>query len=58
MQADLADPHAGFNVIVREMAHKLDAWDGALDGTPPLPRDAQCAWARDFKYASALASRP
>ncbi len=51
MQADLADPHASFNVIVHEMAHKLDALDGAPDGTPPLPRDAQCAWAPDFKLA-------
>lgn len=51
MQADLDDPQAGFNVIVHEMAHKLDALDGALDGTPPLPRDAQRAWARDFQHA-------
>ncbi|MBV6810039.1 zinc-dependent peptidase [Xanthomonas campestris pv. pennamericanum] len=51
VQADLDDPRAGFNVIVHEMAHKLDALDGALDGTPPLPRDAQRAWARDFQHA-------
>lgn len=51
VQADLDDPQAGFNVIVHEMAHKLDALDGALDGTPPLPRDAQRAWARDFQQA-------
>ncbi len=51
VQADLNDPQAGFNVIVHEMAHKLDALDGALDGTPPLPRDAQRAWARDFQRA-------
>jgi len=53
VQADLDDPQAGFNAIVHEMAHKLDALDGALDGTPPLPRDAQraWAWARDFQRA-------
>ncbi|USJ02839.1 zinc-dependent peptidase [Xanthomonas prunicola] len=51
VQADLDDPRAGFNVIVHEMAHKLDALDGALDGTPPLPRDAQRRWARDFQRA-------
>lgn len=51
VQADLDDPQAGFNVIVHEMAHKLDALDGALDGTPPLPRDRQRRWARDFQHA-------
>ncbi len=51
VQADLDDPQAGFNVIVHEMAHKLDALDGALDGTPPLPRDRQRRWARDFQQA-------
>ena len=33
------------------MAHKLDMLDGAIDGTPPLPRDWQRAWARDFQSA-------
>ncbi|MCC4619334.1 zinc-dependent peptidase [Xanthomonas cassavae CFBP 4642] len=51
VQADLHDPCAGFNVIVHEMAHKLDALDGALDGTPPLPRELQRRWARDFQQA-------
>jgi MtfA peptidase len=51
VQADIADPHAGFCVAVHEMAHKLDVLDGALDGTPPLPRDWQRAWARDFQQA-------
>ncbi|MBU0926588.1 MAG: zinc-dependent peptidase [Spirochaetes bacterium] len=27
-----------YNVVVHEMAHKLDERDGALDGCPPLPR--------------------
>jgi Mlc titration factor MtfA (ptsG expression regulator) len=51
VEGDLEDPHAGFCVAVHEMAHKLDALDGALDGTPPLPRDWQRAWARDFQRA-------
>ena len=49
VQADLADPHAGFCVAVHEMAHKLDALDGAMDGTPPLPRAWQQLWAADFQ---------
>lgn len=51
VQADIADPHAGFCVAVHEMAHKLDVLDGALDGTPPLPRAWQLEWARDFQQA-------
>jgi MtfA peptidase len=49
VRADIADPHAGYNVVVHEMAHKLDALDGVLDGTPLLPRDWQRSWARDFQ---------
>ena len=51
VQSDIADPHAGFCVAVHEMAHKLDALDGVLDGTPPLPRAWQREWARDFQQA-------
>jgi hypothetical protein len=51
VEADLAAPHDGFCVAVHEIAHKLDALDGALDGTPPLPREWQRAWARDFQAA-------
>lgn len=51
VQADIDDPGAGYCVAVHEMAHKLDALDGVLDGTPPLPRDWQRAWARDFQQA-------
>ncbi|WP_369977455.1 zinc-dependent peptidase [Xanthomonas bundabergensis] len=49
VQADLDDPRAGYCVAVHEMAHKLDVLDGALDGTPPLPRDWQRRWAADFQ---------
>ena len=51
VQADLDEPDAGFCVAVHEMAHKLDALDGAVDGTPPLPRAWQREWARDFQAA-------
>lgn len=51
IQADAADPGAGFCVAAHEMAHKLDILDGAMDGTPPLPRAWQRTWARDFQRA-------
>jgi len=49
--ADLASPRDGCCVAVHEMVHKLDALDGLLDGTPPLPRAWQREWARDFQHA-------
>ena len=49
--ADLAEPDAGYCVAVHEIAHKLDALDGVLDGTPPLPRAWQRQWAQDFQQA-------
>ena len=49
--ADLESPRDGCCVAVHEMAHKLDVLDGVLDGTPPLPRDWQREWARDFQQA-------
>jgi len=51
VQEDFATPHEGFCVAVHEMAHKLDVLDGALDGTPPLPRAWQRQWADDFQRA-------
>ena len=58
VQTECADPHAGFCVAAHEIAHKLDALDGALDGTPPLPRAWQREWARDFQQAfDALAAQ-
>ena len=35
--ADLDDPFEGFNVVVHEIAHKLDMLDGAMNGVPRLP---------------------
>ena len=49
--SDIDEPDAGFCLPVHEMAHKLDALDGAMDGTPPLPRHWQRQWARDFQQA-------
>ncbi len=49
--ADLAAPEDGYCVAVHEMAHKIDALDGAMDGTPPLPRAWQRQWAADFQRA-------
>jgi Mlc titration factor MtfA (ptsG expression regulator) len=51
VEADRADPHRSYHVAVHEMAHKLDALDGVLDGTPPLPRAWQARWANDFQQA-------
>ena len=51
VRADIAAPADGFCVVAHEIAHKLDALDGAMDGTPPLPRDWQRQWARDFQRA-------
>lgn len=36
---DLAEPFAGSNVTVHEIAHKLDMLDGAMNGVPALPAD-------------------
>lgn len=51
VRADIASPRDGYCVVAHEIAHKLDALDGALDGTPPLPRAWQREWARDFQHA-------
>jgi Mlc titration factor MtfA (ptsG expression regulator) len=51
VRADIATPGEGFCVVAHEIAHKLDALDGAMDGTPPLPRDWQRQWAGDFQRA-------
>lgn len=51
VRADIAAPFDGYCVAAHEIAHKLDALDGAMDGTPPLPRDWQRQWASDFQRA-------
>jgi len=35
--ADLESPFDGFNVVIHEIAHKLDMLDGAMNGVPRLP---------------------
>jgi Mlc titration factor MtfA (ptsG expression regulator) len=36
VQQDLAEPFEGFNVLIHEIAHKIDMADGEGDGIPPL----------------------
>jgi len=49
---DLEDPHSGFNVVIHEIAHKLDMLGGGSDGVPPLPpRLSRGEWIRTFQQA-------
>jgi Mlc titration factor MtfA (ptsG expression regulator) len=42
----------GYNVVIHEMAHKLDARNGAYDGSPPLPAGMSAsAWQAAFSGA-------
>ena len=42
----------GYNVVIHEMAHKLDMLDGDANGRPPLHRGMDAvAWTRDFSAA-------
>ena len=41
VERDLAAPQRGSNVILHEFAHKLDALDGLMDGTPKLDTEEQ-----------------
>ena len=50
-RGNCAEPDAGFCVAVHEMAHKLDALDGILDGTPPIASAFHAEWVRDFQQA-------
>jgi len=46
------DPRDGRNVVIHELAHKIDYLDGAADGTPPLPSgSARRAWLAAFAPA-------
>jgi MtfA peptidase len=50
--ADLATPHQGFNLVVHEIAHKLDMLTGAADGLPPLPPGLSVReWTRGMQAA-------
>ena len=42
----------GYNVVIHEMAHKIDGRDGHFDGVPPLPREIRPAeWRSVFTAA-------
>lgn len=46
------DPRDGRNVVIHELAHKIDFLDGSADGTPPLPSgSARQAWIDAFAPA-------
>ncbi|TAN03748.1 MAG: zinc-dependent peptidase [Rhodanobacteraceae bacterium] len=52
VEQDLLHPWDGFNVVVHEIAHKLDMLDGPPDGVPPLPRGvSRRAWIDTFQRA-------
>lgn len=51
LAAEILEPEPGYQLVVHEMAHKLDGVDGVMDGTPLLPRAWQREWARDFGAA-------
>lgn len=45
-------PEPGLNVVIHEMAHKLDMLNGAVNGLPPLHSDmAVSDWSRAFNAA-------
>jgi Mlc titration factor MtfA (ptsG expression regulator) len=46
------DPRDGRNVVIHELAHKIDFLDGSADGTPPLDSgSARRAWIAAFAPA-------
>jgi MtfA peptidase len=50
--SDLEAAALGYNLVIHELAHKLDMLNGTANGMPPLHRgmDAR-AWTRDFSQA-------
>ncbi len=51
VQLDLEQPWDGYNVVVHEMAHKLDMLDGPADGVPPLVDIPRRRWIEQFQLA-------
>ena len=45
------DPRDGHNVVIHELAHKIDFLDGEADGTPELDAAGRRAWAHAFAPA-------
>ncbi|WP_458071284.1 M90 family metallopeptidase [Rhodanobacter sp. BL-MT-08] len=59
VQLDLEQPWDGYNVVLHEMAHKLDMLDGPPDGMPPLVDISRRRWVEQFDRAfRRLASSP
>ncbi|GAA0889984.1 zinc-dependent peptidase [Rhodanobacter soli] len=59
VQLDLEQPWDGYNVVVHEMAHKLDMLDGPPDGVPPLVNIPRRRWIQQFQQAyDRLAAMP
>ena len=47
-----ANPHDARNVVIHELAHKIDFVDGEIDGTPPLEtREERRTWGVVFSAA-------
>lgn len=44
-------PEPGYDVVVHEIAHKLDGLHGGVDGAPRLHANEAPGWARDFQAA-------
>jgi len=52
VELDLDEPFEGFNVVLHEIAHKIDGRDGVLDGAPTLPDHARRKrWAQVMQRA-------
>jgi Mlc titration factor MtfA (ptsG expression regulator) len=47
----LERPRPGHDVVVHEVAHKLDALDGHMNGAPPMASGDLATWAREFQAA-------
>lgn len=49
---DVVSAHDGYNVVIHEMAHKLDLLDGVANGYPPIHADMQRQqWTAAFSEA-------
>jgi Mlc titration factor MtfA (ptsG expression regulator) len=54
IEQDLREPEAGLNVVIHEIAHKLDMLNGPADGYPPLHyRMPVASWSAAFSAAYA-----
>lgn len=51
VQLDIEQPWDGYNVVIHEIAHKLDMLDGPPDGVPPLTDISRRRWIAEFQAA-------